>query len=49
MEHVKEIVHETGRRERRKLEQVKTIRGVIAACLFSHEPRLRKALDLIAQ
>jgi hypothetical protein len=45
---VKEIIYETGRRERRKIEQVKAIRGVLAACFFSHEPRLRTAFEHIS-
>lgn len=47
MERVKEIIYETGRRERRKQMQVKVIRSVLAAGFFSHEPQLRAAFERI--
>lgn len=47
LERVKEIIYETGRRERRKQMQVKVIRSVLAAGFFSHEPQLRAAFERI--
>jgi len=44
---VKEIIHETGRRERRKRVQIQTIQEVLNACFFPHEPRLRGAFERI--
>lgn len=47
LQRVKDIIHETGRRERRKQAQANAIRAVLTACFFSHEPKLRGAFEHI--
>lgn len=44
---VRELAHQTRRRELRKLRQVNVIKDILAVCLFSHERRLRGTFERI--